>query len=977
MKTAQNGVAKVELCSTGKEERQLPVVTWESPHPKAIELNLKNGYSMEEFKQTEFILTVHVDQELPLRRIVLRLRDNTGEYFQITPTATGFLKPGKNELHYNFDATNPSKSSESIWGGDRNKTVNWPLQLAGIAIDLNSKTPDHKGILLDSLTTSSKGELVSIALDTGNKLKLLLQGSMTSPELVVSNRGDQALELSGTLSIEDYSASVHTENVSTSIPAGGKSRIKIPGDFSRQGWWKVDCRLKNTTGNEYYEATHRFGRMNPAGPTPGRAEGEYLFGMCAHPQDPFSKSPATGELEALAAATCGVKIARTDLYWRQIQPQRDRWDFSLYDRIVDAYGRNGIEIQGILGYGVKWAVQEGYTPKDPSRLKREGSKFPDPHAYAEYAGEVTKHYKDKIRFFEIWNEPDIIGFANFPAESYMELLREAYDAIKQANPEAKVLSGGCAWAYTNRGNRPWANSGIIDLLAKDGGKHYDVFAIHAHGTFEKYISDLQLLQDYNMIGSKAPRPWYSNESGLSSAQFGERKQASTLFERMLYAWSEGAMAYNWYVIREKSHYPIGHHERHFGLITPDFEPKPGYIVYNMLANIYGGGKFLRRLDFTPGIYACLFENRAQDGLLALWGNGTSKLLGITGLPAGTTRIDLFGNEKPFPVHNGLAILQVSEEPFSLRIPNIEKHNIQCMGELFSGNLPKQLSVLPGKSREFSVTVNNPLREAIDLNFNAQTSGKVSVKLASDKLNIPANGSKVVLIKLTADQEFKTTPFSPEKLVLSVAPTWGETENMEILVFSRTSGDEPMFQLDKPEQYYTFVPSVPGNEPWYWKGSQDLSAKVYMKHSSSILQLKVEVCDDVHVQPFRGTEVWNGDNVQFALQIPGQKGFWKFGLTRLADGKSEVFCWNHPTDFTDSIDGITLNTTRDDATKITSYTPNIPLKLLGMTPDTVTSGFRFNLIVNDNDDDRREGFIYVAPGLGINEDPMLWPMLFLQ
>lgn len=245
---------------------------------------------------------------------------------------------------------------------------------------------------------------------------------------------------------------------------------------------------------------------------------------------------------------------------------------------------------------------------------------------------------------------------------------------------------------------PNHNNGLFELLLADGGKHFDLFAFHGHGAFKPYVGQLRELRKYGLTGPGAPRPWYSNETAESSAAIGERKQAASVFKKLLYAWANGAMGYNWYLLREKNYYPLGHHERHFGLITAEFEPKPAYVTYNMLANTYKGGKFLRTVDLAPGVYGCLFENPAGQGLLALWNEGTARTVLLAGLPAGTTRIDLFGNEQPLPVRDGMAYLRISEQPFTLRMPEVPEEKIRIGGEVLTGRLPQQLAVPSGRNR---------------------------------------------------------------------------------------------------------------------------------------------------------------------------------------------------------------------------------------------------------------------------------------
>lgn len=958
-------VENVPLETTG---RQVPAVIWGTPRPPVIELTLRSRPpKFESFERAEFILTVQAPEKLPLRRIVLRLTDRTGETFQFAPVEAVALKPGKNAIHYAVDAASPKAS---IWGGNGDRKIDWPLRLTGIAIDTNAKTPADQRILLDSLECRPAGEHAEISLNTGHPLKLLLPGRTTAPELVIRNSGMEELNLTGTLTLTDTTGVPREEQVSCNVQPGSETGLALPGDDSRQGWWKVDYRLKSASGREF-SGTHRFARMNPAGPTPGRAE-EFLFGLCGHPE---RFSPREAELEALAAGLCGAKILRVDFSWGRIQPQRDQWNFSVYDRLVNVFGRHGVELQCLLGYGVAWAVSADYKPKNPDVKKRPG--LPDFRDFAKYAGTVADRYKDRIRYFEIWNEPDLVSFANFAPESYMELLHSGYAAVKKAAPDAKVMNGGISSTNSNRSGRPTHNNGLLDMLLANGGKDFDLFAFHGHGPFQTYANQLDVLRKMDLIGPNAPRPWYSNETAETSAQIGECRQSASLFKKLLYAWANGAMGYNWYLLREKSYYPIGHHERHFGLITADFEPKPAYVTYNMLANTFKGSRFLRMLEIVPGSCGCLFENPNGEGLLALWNEGAPRTVLLSGVPAGTRVIDLYGNEQPLPAQGGMVCLRIGEEPFTLRMPSVPEEEIRVGGELIAGTMPRQLVIPAGGTEEFALTLANPLKQPLTLELRTAVPENITVIPVERNVTLSPGQKETVRFRLTAAREFLATPTAPAEFLFSVTPAGLEPETILLPVVNQRSDDEPLFRLDKAGQYHSFVESAPGNEPLYWKGPEDLSATVYLRRRGETLELRVDVRDDRHVQPHRGSTVWMGDNVQFALRLLDQKTFWKFGITRLADGKPEVFCWSRPAGFSGTVPSIRLETSRDETAKLTSYRVEIPFRTIGMTRETAKNGFRFNLIVNDNDGDLREGFLAVAPGLGIGDEDPAWPIVNLE
>ena len=82
------------------------------------------------------------------------------------------------------------------------------------------------------------------------------------------------------------------------------------------------------------------------------------------------------------------------------------------------------------------------------------------------------------------------------------------------------------------------------------------------------------------------KPWYANETAVSSSDIGEEKQANVLFEKMIFTMAKGAYGYNWYNLIEKDRYEVGNPERHFGLLMPDLAPKAAYLAYNTVAGYF-------------------------------------------------------------------------------------------------------------------------------------------------------------------------------------------------------------------------------------------------------------------------------------------------------------------------------------------------------------------------------------------------------
>src|SRR5258708_19262816 len=67
--------------------------------------------------------------------------------------------------------------------------------------------------------------------------------------------------------------------------------------------------------------------------------------------------------------------------------------------------------------------------------------------FANFMKALADHYKGTVLAYEIWNEPNLRREWNglpLSAASYVDLLRQAYGAVKQVDPGIIVVSAGLA-----------------------------------------------------------------------------------------------------------------------------------------------------------------------------------------------------------------------------------------------------------------------------------------------------------------------------------------------------------------------------------------------------------------------------------------------------------------------------------------------------------------------------------------------------
>lgn len=132
----------------------------------------------------------------------------------------------------------------------------------------------------------------------------------------------------------------------------------------------------------------------------------------------------------------GIKWIRDEMYWSE-EPKGNLIVEDLWKRYVKAAKERGINVVLILAYG------NGYYDAGFPRTE-EGIA-----AFARYAANLAEYFKDDIQYFEIWNEwsggslgssssqPAYIRDARY----YTEMLMPTVKAIRDVNPDAKIIAG--------------------------------------------------------------------------------------------------------------------------------------------------------------------------------------------------------------------------------------------------------------------------------------------------------------------------------------------------------------------------------------------------------------------------------------------------------------------------------------------------------------------------------------------------------
>ncbi len=188
------------------------------------------------------------------------------------------------------------------------------------------------------------------------------------------------------------------------------------------------------------------------------------------------------------AARLRMGWIKQQLRWGVFSPAPDQFDWSGFDRVINAANARGLKVMLSIVTAPAWSHPNlAATTDDPGAINGPPD---DLNAYAKFVGEVVDRYPGKVHAIEIWNEQNIDAeWRTTPQvvspEKYVEMLKLAYQTIKAKDPNIIVISGalaptgyfvgGCTEAGCDDG--PY-----LKRLFSDGFLQYvDCVGVHANG----------------------------------------------------------------------------------------------------------------------------------------------------------------------------------------------------------------------------------------------------------------------------------------------------------------------------------------------------------------------------------------------------------------------------------------------------------------------------------------------------------------
>lgn len=818
-------------------------------------------------------------------------------------------------------------------------------------------------------------DALRVEVDTGDPLRLVRPGNEASPVFRVHNDAEVPLDVLVNARVHNLEGDAWTFSRTFAVPAQGSTDLPLRSATPERGIWWVDYGIRPVGGDRSVAGRRSFCVMEPVGASPiardprqrPRPGSEFLFGVMAHSS---SWGAATRQLEIKASALCGAKLMRTDIGWFTIQrDSAEDWRWEAADTLIDECLAAGIEVDFMMGYTPRWAAPE------PARSSRNWVDWyravPDFGVWEAFVDAVAKRYHDRVRFFEVWNEPDL-DFFRGSLEEYLRLLRIAHARVKAADPTAFILNGG----FGTLGYHPTTKPGFQMEVMTRAQDLIDIHAIHEHCAFPEFERLVDGPHAEIRRRLDPPKPLFCNETALASLG-GERDQAEALGKKLVFAWARGASAYVWFNLRNGG-YSTRNVDHNYGMFTHDFYPKAIYPAYNTLVRTLRGKHFVRQLPTDAGTYAFLFADAAES-VLATWTEGekrTERSLTFAGVPSGSRLRDLMDNDAPDRSAGPVFPVGASLTPRFLIMPGAVD-TLEVTGDLVA--IPSAVATEDRQAANVTCQVRNPNTTPLRATLEALPEPGFRITDAARTLDVPPGG--------TAEAVFRVAP--PTNAVLTQAIFFAPRIRYQadggwsgavctplpvIVAAANALFDErfPAFVLETHDAIVNFREKDPTLAMGGWNGPADLSARIHLFKEAGQLHVRADVRDDIHHQAEQDAEAWRGDGIQCALALPGQFGYWEMTLYRDGNGQPRIHLSSIPKGFVDIRDQCRLGIAPIDGGL--RYEVALPFDAIGATDRMLDSGIRFGLIVNDNDGQGRKGWAQATRGIGEIKDPSRFPIL---
>ena len=233
--------------------------------------------------------------------------------------------------------------------------------------------------------------------------------------------------------------------------------------------------------------------------------------------------------------------------WTYLEPARDKYDFSLLDKFVQAAQDHDVEIVLTLAGTPAWAsARPSEVPVHAGGFKSQAGLAAEPASestWSDFLNTVASRYKGRIHYYEVWNEPMSEPFFSGTPQDMARLAKTAATVLKQVDPSIKIVSPpvtaddkGLSW--------------LTSFLQAGGGQYVDIYGFHLYigGPPEKGLPKIERARALLRSSGQGNKPIWNTEAGWEISKLDQRTASNYVARTFLLDWPLGIgrfMLYSW------------------------------------------------------------------------------------------------------------------------------------------------------------------------------------------------------------------------------------------------------------------------------------------------------------------------------------------------------------------------------------------------------------------------------------------------
>lgn len=544
--------------------------------------------------------------------------------------------------------------SPHAWGGDGNKRLDRPLRLWSIVLD----KPEHgyagEGVLtLDELQLMRERQvpedLLEISVPEGHFGNLFAPGERVAFRI---RRGPDApgAQVRVAWRLQDFWG----EELSAGRFVAEDEPHVLETTADRWGYFVYLLDL--IADGELLETLEaRFGVLPERESLADVATS--AFGVCTHyHREHWSLASMPMMVRA------GIKYLRDEVPWSHVEREKGTIEFPpRKDEYINRAVELGIEPLLILDYGNPH-YDEGNYPTSEEAIG----------GFARYCYETARHFRGRIRYFEIWNEWTIgCGMGDRPGnepENYPPLLAAAAEAVRRANPDAVVIGIGGEHSLHGREH-------IATMFEGGALQHMDAVSVHSY-RYPRSPEETDLAAELLAIGRLiaghgGDQPIWVSEIGwpthLGSSGSPEPKQARMIVRSIVEMLATGIVdRVFWYDFKDDAlNRRINEHS--FGIVRHEHfhcAVKPAYLAYAVLSRMLSGADFAGEMQIGTQARAYRFQRPGEGDVVVAWTTEKEPVRATVQWEIDGC-LDIMGNRRdPQRTDHG-TVLELTEDPVYL------------------------------------------------------------------------------------------------------------------------------------------------------------------------------------------------------------------------------------------------------------------------------------------------------------------------